>query len=170
MTSASAGSVYSLSLGYAPNGDVTSTNDSVNGNWTYSYDDFNRLMGSSCTSHCPDGQNTQAFSYSYDRFANRWKQTVTAGSGGTSSLTFTGGNNHMDGYSYDAAGNLMSDGSHTYYYDAEHHLVQVDGSAGWCRSNTGTQATACYTYDAEGRRVRRNVPGSGIMCPLRSYR
>lgn len=29
--------------------------------------------------------------------------------------SLTGGNNHIDGYSYDAAGNLMSDGSHTYY-------------------------------------------------------
>lgn len=56
----------------------------------------------------------------------------------------------------------MSDGSHAYYYDAEHHLVQVDGSEGWCQSNTGTAATACYTYDAEGRRIRRSVPGDGI--------
>lgn len=40
--------------------------------------------------------------------------------------------------------------------------MHADGSAGWCRTQTGTQATACYTYDAEGRRVRRNVPGSGI--------
>ncbi|HEV2287919.1 MAG TPA: hypothetical protein VGR81_03095 [Candidatus Acidoferrales bacterium] len=70
--------------------------------------------------------------------------------------------NQIDGYSYDAAGNLMNDGSHSYYYDAEHHLAQVDGTEGWCQSNTGTAATACYTYDAEGRRVRRTVPGSGI--------
>ena len=87
---------------------------------------------------------------------------MTARSGGNSSLTFTANNNHIDGYTYDAAGNLMSDGLHTYYYDAEHHLVQVDGSEGWCASGTGTAATSCYTYDAEGRRVRRTVPGSGI--------
>lgn len=162
MTSFSAGSIYSLSLGYAPNGSVTSANDSVNGNWTYAYDGFNRLAASSCASHCPDGENTQGFSYSYDRFGNRWGQTVTAGTGGTSSLTFTGGNNHIDGYSYDAAGNLMSDGSHTYYYDAEHHLEQVDGSAGYCQNGTGTEATACYVYDAEGRRARRSIPADGI--------
>jgi RHS repeat-associated protein len=40
--------------------------------------------------------------------------------------------------------------------------VQVDGSAGYCSSGTGTVATACYTYDAEGRRVRRAIPDSGI--------
>jgi RHS repeat-associated protein len=87
---------------------------------------------------------------------------LTAGTGGTLDLTFTGNNNQMDGYSYDAAGNLLSDGSHTYFYDAEHDLVQVDGSEGYCQSETGTAPTACYTYDAEGRRVRRTVPGSGI--------
>lgn len=161
MTSVSAGSVYSLTLGYAANGDLTSATDSVNGTWTYTNDDFNRLIASSCSSHCPDDENTQGFSYSYDRFGNRWDQTVTAGSGGTLDLTFTGNNNQIDGYSYDAAGNLMSDGSHTYYYDAEHNLVQVDGTEGWCQSGTGTEATACYTYDAEGRRIRRSLPGSG---------
>ena len=161
MTSLAAGSVYTLNMtSYAPNGDILGVNDSANGTWTYSYDDFNRLIGSSCTSHCPDGQNTQGFSYGYDRYANRWKQTVTAGSGGTSSLSFTGNNNHIDGYSYDAAGNLMYDGSHTYYYDAEHHLVQVDGSAGYCQSGTGTVG-GCYIYDAEGRRVRRALTQFG---------
>src|SRR6185437_14245995 len=56
MTSLAAGSVYTLSMtSYAPNGDVLGANDSANGNWTYAYDDFNRLKGSSCSSHCPDG-------------------------------------------------------------------------------------------------------------------
>jgi RHS repeat-associated protein len=163
MTSLAASSVYSLSISsYAPDGDVLGVTDSANGIWTYAYDAFNRLSSSSCSSHCPDGESTQGFSYSYDRFGNRWNQTLTAGSGGTLDLTFTGNNNQMDGYSYDAAGNLMSDGSHMYFYDAEHHLVQVDGSEGYCQSGTGTAPTACYTYDAEGRRVRRTVPGSGI--------
>ena len=162
MTSRAAGSVYSVTMGYAPDGDVTSATDSANGKWAYTYDDLNRLNGSSCSASCPDAGSTQGFSYSYDRFGNRWTQTVTAGTGGTFSLSFTGNNNHIDGYSYDAAGNLLSDGQHTYYYDAEHHLVQVDGSAGWCQSNTGTEATACYTYDGQGRRTRRAVPGSGI--------
>jgi len=45
--------------------------------------------------------------------------------------------NRIDGYSYDAAGNLMNDGTHTYLYDAENRLIQVDAGA-----------TAIYTYDA----------------------
>ena len=84
---------------------------------------------------------------SYDRYGNRWSQQPygTGNSCGGSSLSFTGSNNRIDGYSYDAAGNLLNDGlGHTYTYDAEGHIVNVGGSS-----------TATYVYDAEGRRVRR---------------
>jgi len=47
------------------------------------------------------------------------------------------------GYAYDAAGNLTSDGSHTYTYDAEGNVLQVDGGS-----------TATYVYDAMNRRLR----------------
>jgi len=48
----------------------------------------------------------------------------------------------MNGYSYDLAGNLLSDGAHTYTYDAENKIAKVDG-------------TAAYVYDGEGQRVRK---------------
>ena len=48
----------------------------------------------------------------------------------------------------DAAGNMRSDGPHSYTYDSENRITQVD--------NTG----ATYTYDAEGNRVRKDVSGS----------
>ena len=100
---------------FAPNADILAATDSANGNWTYSYDAFNRLVGSNKNS----GQSL--FSYVYDRFGNRWQQN-----GPNSVLaTFTGNNpgnpqnnNRMDGYSYDAAGNLLNDGTHSYTYDA----------------------------------------------------
>ncbi|HZT72427.1 MAG TPA: hypothetical protein VE996_02125, partial [Terriglobales bacterium] len=47
-----------------------------------------------------------------------------------------------------AAGELTSDGAHTYQYDAAGRLTGVDGGA-----------TARYVYDAEGRRVERAVGG-----------
>jgi len=97
----------------------------------------------------------------YDRFGNRWQQNSPAGSIYTSNLTFTGNatnnNNRMDLYSYDSAGNLLYDNAHHYFYDAENHLIQVDGSLPYCTSNgaSGSAATACYYYDAEGRRIWR---------------
>jgi RHS repeat-associated protein len=82
--------------------------------------------------------------------------------------TFTGNNpgnpqnnNRLDGYSYDAAGNLLSDKTHTYTYDAENHLIQVDGGA-----------TATYAYDAYGRRVYRTGYKDDPACDsngLRGY-
>jgi YD repeat-containing protein len=90
------GSVYSNTLGYAPDSNILSGNDSINGNWTsYTFDDMGRIATSS--------KGTQAFSYNYDPSGNRWKQNVTAGTGPSPQYTFDA-NNHLVSYSYDAAG------------------------------------------------------------------
>jgi RHS repeat-associated protein len=95
-----------------------------------------------------------------DRFGNRWQQN------GPNSFiaTFTGNipgnpqnNNRMDGYSYDAAGNLLNDGSHTYFYDAESRIIQVGGTLGTCST-----ATACYVYDANGQRIRKTTGSTSV--------
>jgi len=148
---------YQFNLTYAPDGDVLSANDTVNGNWTYGYDPFNRLIGSNKNS----GQQT--YSYVYDRFGNRWQQNAPQG-GNQFIATFTGNNpgnpqnsNRMDGYSYDASGNLLNDGSHTYFYDAESRITQVGGTLGTCST-----ATACYVYDANGQRIRKTTGGTSV--------
>ena len=126
---------YNFGLSYAADGNITSANDSQNGNWSYSYDPFNRLKTAS--------QTGQAFQWDYDRYGNRWHQTVTQGSGGQSSLSFTGSNNHVDGETYDAAGNVTNVGTRTYTYDAENRLLTVGGDS-----------TASYVYGADGQRVK----------------
>jgi RHS repeat-associated protein len=52
--------------------------------------------------------------------------------------------NHLSSYSYDAAGNMLTDGinSWTYVYDAENRITTAGGAA--------------YTYDADGRRVKKS--------------
>jgi RHS repeat-associated protein len=142
-------------LGFAPNGDILYSNDSVNGNWTYTYDDMNRLTQGVCTANCPAAQG---MTYSYDRFGNRWSENVTAGSGIQPTYYFNA-NNQIDisGVLYDAAGNVTNDGaglSHSYFYDAENRIIQVNGTMGQCST-----AAACYVYDAEGHRVRATVNG-----------
>ena len=136
--------VYRYTVGYAPNSDVTSSTDTVNGTWTYAQDDLNRLASSSCTANCPNGSSSQSFTYKYDRYSNRWQQNAPQG-GPQPLYTFTSNNNHVDGLSYDAAGNLRNDGNHSYIYDAENRIASVDNSA------------ATYTYDAEGKRVQQNI-------------
>jgi RHS repeat-associated protein len=130
---------YTENLLYAPNGDVTTLNDSVNGNWLNTYDDFNRLS-TAVASNVGEG-----CSFGYDRYGNRWQESPSSGSCNSGSLSF-GTNNRIVGSSYDAAGNLLNDGMHTYTYDAENRILSVDG-------NTS------YAYDADGRRVGKKAGG-----------
>lgn len=149
---------YHYSVSYAPNGAVLGVNDSVNGIWSYRYDDFNRLSSASRTD-VPLGLEFQ-----YDQYGNRWQQNLTAGTAGTSQLTFAaaanatrtgncyhaaGVNNQPDGFCFDAAGNLLSDGVHTYTYDAENRILSVDAGQ-----------TATYLYNGLGQRVSKGTGAS----------
>ncbi|MGH9477470.1 MAG: hypothetical protein ACRD1C_14285, partial [Terriglobales bacterium] len=89
-----------------------------------------------------------AAAYAYDGFGNRWTETGTLPGSPPPALSFTGDNNRVDGWSYDANGNLLGYNGHTYQYDAENRLISVDGGP-----------TASYVYDAEGRRVHESVGG-----------
>ncbi|MGH3266872.1 MAG: RHS repeat-associated core domain-containing protein [Trebonia sp.] len=55
---------------------------------------------------------------------------------------------------YDADGNLTSDGTFTYSYDAENRLVSV---------KQGGTAVASYAYDAQGRRKAKTVDGTSTV-------
>lgn len=146
---------YSFNVtSFAPNGNVLAATDTANGNWNYSYDQFNRLVcadlasNGTCTTP-PTG--TPTYTYVYDRFGNRWQQNgphaFIASFTGNSSTN----NNRMDGYSYDAAGNLMNDGTHQYTYDAENRIISVDNGN-----------TATYAYDPDGHRVEKiSMVGNG---------
>jgi RHS repeat-associated protein len=146
------GSAYSLALGYAPNGDVLTGNDSANGNWTYTYDDFNRLATSSETSP------QTGYSYGYDRFGNRWSQTVTAGSGYNSSLTFDANNHFYENPNgIDIAGDVdIADTgfgtNYTFNYFGDNNIDWV-----W----NGSSHVAYFHYDGLGRRTEK-VSGSSI--------
>ena len=132
--------VYSVGLTYAGNSNPLTANDSVNGNWTYTYDDFNRIATGAAS-------NTgQACIWAYDRYGNRWQQSQNGGNCLTVGLSFNS-NNHMvgSGYSYDAAGNLLSDNVNTYTYDAENRISSADAGS------------ITYVYDAFGHRVRKTV-------------
>jgi RHS repeat-associated protein len=134
-------------MGYAPNGDLLYATDGVNGQWAYTYDGMDRLSTSTCSASCPGNQSSLAFSYTYDRYGNRWQQKATAGTGTWNQPSYTFDNNNRmtgSGFTYDAAGNLINDGIHTYTYDGENRIWKVDN---------GTTAT--YAYDAEGRRISK---------------
>ncbi len=134
---------YRFTTSYAPNSDILSSTDTVNGNWTYTYDSLNRLSTAVAN-------NGQGCSWDYDRYGNRWHQNTHSGNCTAPQYSFSGNNNRLDGYSYDVAGNLLNDGSHNYLYDAENRIVSVDGGA------------TTYVYDAEGRRFSKTTPSNTV--------
>jgi RHS repeat-associated protein len=80
---------------------------------------------------------------------------VTAGSGPQPQYSFNASTNHVTspGYQYDAAGDVINDGNCGYTWDAEGHM-----SSATCPANSTTTTT--YVYDAEGRRVAKEVGGA----------
>jgi RHS repeat-associated protein len=134
---------YQVTVGHASNGDVTSAQDTVNGNWTYTYDEFNRITAAS--------SSDTSLAWTYDRFGNRWDQNVLAGSANQPHNTFNSQNNRADAYSYDSAGNVLNDGTNAYVYDAEGRITCTISGGGTCTSTTGIH----YAYDADGLRVAR---------------
>lgn len=107
----------------------------------YGYDEFDRL-----TSRTVTQGTAQNFQYVYDRWGNRWQQTATQGGGPQPTVTYNTSTNQIIQFSYDAAGNMTSDGIHSYTYDAEGNLLTVDNGS-----------TAINTYDALNHRVRTQV-------------
>jgi len=107
---------------------------------SYAYDNLGRLAVLT--------GNPNSFTYSFDRWGNRVKQTVTSGSGPQPNLSFTNNQITNSGYGYDAAGNMTNDGTNAYAYDAEGNVTSVSGST-----------NAQYVYDALNQRVR--ITGSG---------
>jgi RHS repeat-associated protein len=142
------GNVLDLSFGFnygsGDNGNLMSFSavGAQTFNRGYTYDAVNRLS----TMSSP-GSGCSGLSWTYDAWGNRTDQTVTGGTCNTFHASVSA-NNQLTGtpYQYDAAGNKTHDASHSYTYDAENRLSQVDGGA-----------TAIYTYDAEGRRAWKKI-------------
>jgi RHS repeat-associated protein len=118
--------------------------------------------------HASDNGRTQYFTYdALNRIASasegptlsvgRWNQTYTIDQfGNLNNMGHTKGtlpdlnasansNNQLTGFSYDASGNMIGDGTHTYQYDADGRMQSVDTIG------------AVYIFDAMGRRVSKKV-------------
>ncbi len=148
---------FGFNAGTANNGNVASW--SATGqqtfNRTYTYDPLNRIASMSSPS---DPTGCTGLSWTIDRWGNRTDQTVTGGTCNTFHQSVDA-NNRLFGspYQYDSAGNMTHDPSHSYGFDAENRVTQVDGGS-----------TASYIYDAIGRRVWKSVGGTttDYLCDL----
>ncbi len=142
---------------WVPDNDQVSTYSTFTAIFTY--DSLNRLQAvneSKYVNGSPTGTPTYSQSYTIDRWGNR---TISQATGGVNGLPFnvdpsTNRLTAPTGYTmtYDNAGNLTNDtytGQGQRNYDAENRMMQA-----WANNQWQT-----YTYDGDGRRVKRNVNG-----------
>jgi RHS repeat-associated protein len=153
----------------------------------YNYDTIDRLQTATETFVGGNGNDTVTLSYnpsgeitqrSGTNDAYEWTEAVN----GTKAYTVNGLNQYTTAaaaaFAYDANGNLSSDGSTAYVYDAENRLVSANGAhnAGlsydplgrlWQKTGTTTidfiydRDRLLAEYDIAGNVLRRYVHGSG---------
>jgi RHS repeat-associated protein len=122
----------------------------------YTYDALGRLLTATTTGSAQ--YPLWGLSWTYDRYANRTAQTVTAGSGYSSSLIINPVNNEVTSpaFTYDAGGNVIkvpAPLSASYTYDGE------ECNTGY----TGVSSAATYTCDGNRLRVKKVVTGTDAV-------
>ena len=166
------GTIYQYAASYDGVGNVSSSNDTVNGTFSSSYDTLNRLSLSTWT---PQGAAAQYLCWQYDSFGNRLQQEQSSAAfsygGGTNAcvaqsnaslttvLTSVNSNNQINNTNargvadiptYDGAGNILSDGVANYVYDLEGRICAVEYTA-----MPGITSRVGYLYDADGNRITK---------------
>ncbi len=127
-------------MGASKNGNVASilNNRNHNRDQTYTYDQLNRVA--TAQSAATSGSDCWGLGFSYDIWANLLSPRVTKCSAPMLSVGVSTKNQVNNAcFSHDAAGNLLSDGSFSYAWDAESRMKSAAG--------------VNYTYDGDGKRV-----------------
>ncbi len=137
---------------------------------SYGYDELNRLKDATEIVTPTGGSSSQSWKqeFSFDRYGNR---SFVTGTGHTDTLgscttmcnpTFDATNNRItsSGFSFDSSGNTTRDAAdRKFTYDAENKQTKAETlSAG---TNTVTGTIGEYSYDGDGRRVKKYVPSTG---------
>ena len=113
------------------------------GSWSYSYDASGQLVGADFSSSDPAAISNQSRQYVYDAAGNRIS-TLVNGVATSYSSNDLNQYNSVGGasYSYDADGNLLSDGVRSYQYNSENRMI---------RASAGVDVWE-YEYDLRGNR------------------
>ncbi len=146
-TSKGTTALLNLTYGYSNSGNVISITDGINANrsQTFDYDELYRLAHAQSPIF-----GTQSLSYVYDQIGNIVsKEGITYDqyglNAGPHAVTHT-----SDGktYTYDANGNMKSDGTRVINYDYDNmpQSILVSG------------ATTTFVYDGSGARVKKIIP------------
>ncbi len=116
---------------------------------SYTYDYLNRLTAMSAPS---DPSGCTGLSWTYDRYGNRTAQSTTGGTCLAPSTAVNASTNRLNGtgITYDSAGNMTNDSSHSYTFNALSQVTSVD---------SGSTSTSIYTV--EGWRANKTM-GSNL--------
>jgi len=116
-------------------------------NAAFACNSLNRLTHAAANS----GFQSEDLTFSYDRWGNMSCVSKASTNGPCANWTFDTNKNQINtsGFQYDLAGNLTTDGSFSYTWDAEGRMKTA---------GSGTYSVA-YTYDGDGKRVAK-VPNS----------
>lgn len=154
--------VYGYNNTYDHAGNLISSNDPyVMGSWRFAPDTLNRLVSGSATTLTYAGQS---LCWGYDQFGNRTAQdlqttacpslgtspTPTASFNSNNQVTWTTVNTAVNGFTYDAAGNVLNDNVNQYLYDGDGRICAVASSP-----IPGMTTMTGYIYDASGTRVAK---------------
>ncbi len=124
-------------------------------NYAYGYDELKRLT------QVGNGTGSQQENYAYDPLGNRTVKSIGNPATTTYAYLYDTANQLEEIHSgslggpllatlsYDANGNLASDGTRTYTWDAINQLSQVTRGA----------TSVAYSYDSEGRRIKKVTGG-----------
>lgn len=124
---------------------------------TYGYDNANEVTSIAYAQG--NGTNLGNLAYTYDVAGRRNSQTGTLAPDVLPTATTQAGsfdlNNRQSGYNgvtlkYDADGNLTSDGTNIYVWNARNQLTQIQ---------QGANVVASFTYDPMGRRQSKSLNG-----------
>ena len=148
----------------------------------YSYDQLNRLKDATENITPNGGSQTQSWkqTFTFDRYGNRNFDEANTTFDGFDKLcnsntelcadlrkkmnpAINASDNRLSsgqGYSFDTSGNTTRDaGDRKFTYDAENKQVKVESLQAGTNTVTGTIGE--YSYDGDGRRVKKYVPFTG---------
>ncbi len=120
-------------------------NSSDNQTCNYSHDDLSRIAQADC------GSGGWGQSFTYDPLGNITKNVLASHTGNSFQPTYNSATNRFSSIpgasvSYDANGNVLADGSHTFAWDADGNSISLDGVG--------------VTFDALDRMVEQNRSGT----------
>ncbi|MEW5848200.1 MAG: RHS repeat-associated core domain-containing protein [Myxococcota bacterium] len=135
----------------APTGHRTGVAETSGRQVAYTFDELYRLTSEMVTND-PNGLNGTV-TYAYDAVGNRLTRTSTL-PGVTAQTFFYNENDQLSDHVYNTNGATVDDGSQTYAYNFEGHLVDVDGGR------------VTFQYDGDGNRVAQTIHGTAATTTL----